>query len=312
MHWADGIQVIRRVRERIKDGSQGRPISVNFVSPAMATLLAVEQTRCGDFNLNSHVQISEKSRSYAQNYGLLAHLAGAYEPASRPPAGARYSKLTRLLQSADVDGCNEILGDVIHNEIDPINAVIASEIARVIGELHDNVASHARGVGFSAAQVYQDSDGSHRLEFAVADGGCGLLSNVRKAAPLVMTNVDALKWCLTKGNTTGKVDDWAQRIPEDDQFNPYPPEIPTRSSANNHAGLGLSLLEELASLRQAELWLCTGDTSLTITSSGRTFGASTIPWMGFAIECVITVKPVAEYTSEEHSALEELAKGLGI
>ena len=77
---------------------------------------------------------------------------------------------------------------------------VLDKTARVVGELHDNVASHASGRGFSAAQFYRQ--GRSRLEIAIADGGSGFLRNVRRVMPNITTHGAAIEWCLKKGNVS--------------------------------------------------------------------------------------------------------------
>ena len=169
-----------------------------------------------------------------------------------------------------MDCCNRIIADLLHNTLGgDDNEGFINAVTKVVGELHDNVPSHAAGTGFSAA-VYCTDD-SCRLEFAIADCGCGMLHNV-VAPPSVADHRQAIEWCLKRGNTTARhVDDpWAQRLPADSIGSPYGPSVSTFSSENHHIGEGLFCLTELVRMADGQLWIWTGNAQLTIGPNGRT------------------------------------------
>ena len=118
--------------------------------------------------------------------------------------------------------------------------VVADQLAKVVGELHDNVASHASGLGFSCAQAYNDA-GAKRIEFALADRGRGMLRNVRELFPEVESHPEAIAWCLKRGNTTARneSDPWAQRLPDDAMVSPFPGNTRPESREDHHIGEGL-------------------------------------------------------------------------
>ena len=111
-------------------------------------------------------------------------------------------------------------------------------IARIIGELHDNVASHSNGRGFSSAQFYPGYRGHPDcLEISEADAGWGFLRKVHRIIPDVRTDAEAITWCLKKGNTT-----WRASITPNDPYgfpDPYAEPIGHSGQADHHMGWGL-------------------------------------------------------------------------
>lgn len=188
---------------------------------------------------------------------------------------------------------------------------------KVVGELHDNVASHASGVGFSAAQVYNGQKGKRWIEFAVADSGCGMLRNVRQLVPTIASDDDAIKWCLIRGNTTaGERDSWAQRLPEDCLYSPLPSGVTSFSNENHHLGEGLAVLTELITIAAGELWIWSGNCEFTLDEQGRSYyrTADDIQWQGVAIEIKLDVDRAlgALATPLADAKLEALAGRLGL
>ncbi|EYF03401.1 hypothetical protein [Chondromyces apiculatus] len=88
------------------------------------------------------------------------------------------SPLTSLARTDEVEGCTKLVTSILQTTMTLEEHASAEPLRRLIGELHDNVAAHASGRGYSALQVYAD-----RAEFAVCDFGCGFLRNVRRVAP---------------------------------------------------------------------------------------------------------------------------------
>lgn len=187
-------------------------------------------------------------------------------------------------------------------------------VAQVVGELHSNVAAHASAAGFSAAQVYCDEQG-RRLEFAIADCGKGMLKNVRRVVPDMLSHADAIKWCLVQGNTTAQAPDpLAQRLPADSVVNPYPSTVATVITPNHHIGRGLWCLTELIRKVDGKLWIYTGNAAYLVTSGGRNRVESTdLLWDGLAIEIEIDVDKAQSLNDSQLSpTLAEVARRLGL
>lgn len=290
--------------------SYGR--KVTFVSPVVSTVLAAAATHLEKVR---EVELLGDCRTYAEVTGLSEAIKGEL-PVGQPGSyhGRTYSRLTRLSNHNEVDGCNTVIGDLLHQQF--TNKTFVNSVLKVVGELHDNVASHARGVGFSAAQVYSPRSGGQRLEFAIADRGCGMLYNVRRVNASVTTDEQAIRWCLKKGNTTAKTrDDWAQRLPEDCATSPFPGVIDTFFEENHHVGEGLFCLTELVRLAEGSLWIWSGTCQLTDDRGSNGFKAAPGPmWSGLAIEIEVDVDKAQLINSSrvKESKLEEIAARLGL
>ncbi len=245
----------------------GRNPSVKFVSPVVSTIVAAKSLYDPGFRI---IECEPQCQEYAEMIGLTEAIRGDH-PVGKPGGlhGRSYSRLSRLAFESEVDSCNKVISDVLHNALDVgPNAGYINTIAKVVGELHDNVPSHARGTGFSAAQVYS-TDGNYRLEFAIADGGCGMLHNVQGMDSSVATDQEAISWCLQRGNTTaGSADDWEQRMPEDYLVSPFPQSVSFITTQNHHVGEGLWCLTELVREAKGSMWVWSGDAQLFVHSDG--------------------------------------------
>jgi len=252
-------------------------------------------------------------QSYARNNGLLDTIQNTYRfPQRGGRQGVTYTKLTKLSTHTEVDACNAIISDLIDEQLGGFSDFVSSQLRKVVGELHDNVASHARGAGFSCAQVYTERD-ARRIEFAIADAGCGMLRNVQTIHPTVHTHEGAIRWCLQKGNTTARVcDGWAQRLPEDACCNPYPDSVDTRSVEDHHAGEGLWRLSELIRAVDGNMWIGSGNGYFLLRKGKEKTGVYQFDWSGVAIEFEISVTEGATPSSQQQDKLNELAERIGL
>jgi hypothetical protein len=264
---------------------------VTFVSPVISTTLAAATVRMPDVK---SVQFGDRAGAFAAESGLAAILAGEQPSNERGSGqGLRYSKLTKLHTAEDVDCCNSVIVDLLTEQL-PGTELAVARIGAIVGELHDNVASHANGAGYSAAQVYNRRDGKH-IEFAVADCGCGMLHNVRRVKPEIIAHRDAIQWCLGYRNTTAaQPDEWAQRIPTDCAISPFPASTGTFIEESHHLGLGLWKLTELVKEVSGGLWIWSGNSQLTYLEGKMGFRSSSVPWEGVAIEASFNVDKVRE------------------
>ncbi len=308
MHYLDAIKRIRCLCSDPPTESR-----VTFVSPIVSAMLAAALAD-SSIPVREHTVFDDEAMGYADNCGLLAAIQGKYEfPQPSGRQGSRYTKLTRLSSHDEVDRCNSIINDLIFEHFENFGPV-ASRLAKVVGELHDNVASHARGLGFSCAQVYNNRDDSKRIEFAIADGGRGMLRNVRRVLPDMTSHAAAIKWCLERGNTTaGNVDSdgWAQRLPDDAGISPYPTTAKVRRNEDHHIGEGLWKLAELTKSLGGKLWVATGDGEVLLKSHQEIEGGNRINWTGVAIELELTVSSDYQPTPAQQSGIEQIASRLG-
>lgn len=292
---------------------------IDFVTPAVATIVAARSIV--DDNFRESVDLAPECQSYAATIGLDEVLKGTFNPAGQIGRrhGRSYSRLTRLSLHAEVDGCNEVISDVLHEQLvagDSASQLFVQSVVKVVGELHDNVASHAHGVGYSAVQVYEP-DGERRILFAVADSGCGMLKNASRVSASISSDEDAIKWCLVKGNTSAhQRDGWEQRLPDDCQFSPLPTGVRAFSDENHHAGQGLYELSQLVKLANGGLWIWSGNSSFIRSKNGaeRFKTAEDLRWQGVAIEFELSVDTLRTAIGNRvgSAKLESLAKRLGL
>lgn len=231
--------MLEEVIETIRAIRGGEQTTIAFLKPPHIAVLACESLY-RQFEVD-RVSWPEDVKGYAQHSGLLAAMTVGYQPPQRGGTqGISYTKLTRLSTPIEVEYCNQIASDLIETPFAGFSGRAVSGVRKVVGELHDNVASHASGTGYSCAQVYKYG-GCRHLCFAIADGGVGLLKNSRIADLQIATDADAIEWSLKRGNTSARreIDPMAQRLPEDAIWNPYPDRVQFRRSEDHHAGEGL-------------------------------------------------------------------------
>lgn len=285
---------------------------ISFVTPIVSACLAAANV--GNRIDLSRLSFSPEASGYAQTNGLQHHL---YPGVSLPPpgmaSGQSYCQLAKLQNSHEVNACNEIIGSLLKNQLRncPNSDLVAKTIG-VVGELHDNVASHAYGCGFSCAQVYRG--GKPKIQIAIADCGCGLNGSVRTFGQ-DLTDEAAILWCLERGNTTAGAGSIAsddligpQTVPDDCQITPFPDSVPTRSSDNHHMGEGLFRLTELVQSTGGETWIWSGNSQITCKNESRRPILQKAHWQGTAIEIEIPIRafeqsePAVDYNEYESLA----------
>ncbi len=286
---------------------------MGFVSPAVSAMLAAASVSRTMSGIAKRTQFSHSCRAYAENNGLIDTLNGQYKfPVRGGLQGVRYTKLTKLATHDEVDACNAIVNDLFTFQLRGYSTAVIRKLAKVVGELHDNVASHANGAGFSCAQVYNDSDG-RRIEFAIADAGCGMLENVSRRIPEIADDNCAIRWCLQKGNTTAQTaGGWAQRLPDDTICNPYPEGIETIATEDHHVGEGLWQLSELVRGSSGKLVVLSGTGECFAEGGKESARSSALKWPGVVIEFEITVPLDAGEAQQQSDRLEGIAKRIGI
>jgi len=261
----------------------GEECSVNWVSPAVSAILAAVRIA----RVTTPVTFQGHALEYARINGLRSVLEG--EPVPRPESGAlcgtTYSPLASLATHPEVNACNERIGSVLQNALRAWPPAVLSALLDIIGELHDNVASHARARGYSAAQVY-----GSRLEYVVADCGQGLLKNAKRVRPMMTTDVEAVEWAFERGTTScgDEPDPMAQRMPEDHIYG-------DAELGDHHQGIGLAKVRDVVDRAGGSLWVATGSAH-RVYGNGRwrdSYGAQP-PWPGLAIELDIPLDVAAK------------------
>lgn len=288
--------------QRLRRGEQ---VDLAFLSPIVCAGLAAWFLE--DSSARALVRLSGDAAWYSDVIGFSALLAGDIQPrpaASRPGTARRQtmSPLTSLAHPAEVESCNERVTSILRdtNMMTLEEQASAGPLRMLVGELHDNVASHAKGRGYSALQVYAD-----RAEFAVCDYGCGFLRNVRRVVPAVDTHWKAIEWVLVRGHTTAKPPDpFAQRDG---------PDWDEQVEHNHHMGIGLWRLVQLVERTSGELWIWSGDTTYHRTGHEYSFRPAPVIWPGVMIELVVpklTTPPVLGDFSRDD--LDSVGSELGI
>jgi hypothetical protein len=103
---------------------------------------------------------------------------------ARINVGVNYSPLVSLNSEQVVDAATSAMQGCIRSLVSQdINIDFAAELCDVVGDLHDNVWSHAQSPGVSMAQKWNAPmvSGEHIIEFALADSGRGFLAELRRA-----------------------------------------------------------------------------------------------------------------------------------
>ncbi len=281
---------------------------IAFLSPVVQAVVAAAV-----IGGNERLRNVEFGSSDCSDYARYTGFADAVK--GNPPVGdpgrlhgQTYSSLTRLATHAEVDKCNEVIGNLLYSQVPGgVTERFRHEVAKVVGELHDNVASHASGAGFSAAQIYKRK----RLEFSIADCGRGMLRNVRSIRQEITSHADAIQWCLERGNTTWvKPSEWAQRTPE--SISGVNIGTETFVADNHHAGLGLWKLIQLVHTYRGSLWVWSGDSYVTVNVSRTEIRhTKNYSWDGVAIEFEFDLQ-VALNVANSHSRRADTAGGLGL
>lgn len=298
--------------------SDGPPAHVGFLSPIIVTMLAAEaahEPRLG-YRLRDRILFQAAQKSYAANCGLQAVLDGKYVPPSLPGLqGLTYTPLTRLVSGHEVDACNAVINNLFYEQLGENGAEFIRVLSKVVGEMHDNVASHSRGIGFSSAQRYERGDGDV-IQFAIVDSGVGMLRNVTAVAPAVTSDEQAIDWCLQRGHTTAasQGDGWEQRLPEDSVVSPYPPTVGTVTGDNHHQGLGLWHLQEIVRAAGGSFWVASGagQCRYLAGADGPSYDSLQPFWQGVAIEVEMPVPRATAGITARRAALEGLAERLGL
>lgn len=294
-----------------------RVATVNFVTPIVSVCLAA--VKIAKSLPPDAVCFSSEATGYAENCGLRYHLGHTKEPPGEGfSVGLTYCKAEKLANPSEVEHCNANIGRFLRTQLQGCaNQDLVAATCGVVGELHDNVVSHAGGCGFSAAQYYKT--GKRVIQIGLADCGRGLNGSVSRMGA-VMSDEEAIQWCLRRGNTTAKSlpdakDDLfgPQRLPLDSISNPYPPGVATRVSDNHHMGEGLFRLTELIRNTGGKTWIWSGSAQFLCSEKSSLPIRSNIQWQGTAIEIEL---PVAAFETcqiaQNANEFEALAKRLNL
>ncbi len=312
MDHEDAMRLLRVIR------SDGLRVPVGWLSPVIVAVLAAEAAsgKQRGHPLQERLVFQAEQKGYAANCGLQAVLEGQYTPPSLTGLqGLTYTRLTRLASPHEVDACNAVINNLFYEQLGENGGEFIRVLSKVVGEMHDNVASHSRGVGFSIAQRYERR-GGEVVQFAIVDSGVGMLRNVASVAPDVTSDERAIAWCLERGNTTAAStgDGWEQRLPEDSLFSPYPPTVCTVTGDNHHQGLGLWHLQEIVRAAAGSFWVASGAGQCRYLAGADEPSYDSLEplWQGVAIEVELPVPQATTGNAARRAALEGLAERLGL
>lgn len=258
------------------------------------------------------------TRNYAMAIGLQAALdcTDTYQY-PRTNRGKNYSPLVPLRRVEDIDRATQDIASCIRNwfgdeEMMPFVAALCD----VVGDLHDNVWSHAESTGISMASKWKKprtNGQEHVLEFALADEGRGFLGELQRSGVArkegITTHQQAIEWCIVEGNSSKKkeLDFWAQSLPLDAMGNPMGDMAKVKLKENNHLGLGLAKLVELVETFHGQLWLGSGDCYLTIDSVGlREWHQPVLGWDGVLLACQFETAVVARAARDASKEMDDL------
>jgi hypothetical protein len=257
---------------------------VGWVSPAVSVCLAAERSRGRPLD----VRFIGDARRYAEIVGLSEAVRGANPVHVQGFLhGRTYSPLEWLHSHEHVHRCNETIGRLLETQLGgDHHRGLRRSLNKIVGELHDNVASHSRGKGFSAAQVYLN-----RIEYAVADVGCGFLSNARRAAPWLQSDFDGIAWAFVRGNTSAPATPHAglgfQRGLGEDETGV------SEYAGDEHAGWGLDELRAMIDQTNGDLWVASGAAGLRYAGGAWVPYTLSVPWNGVFIELEVPRSGVA-------------------
>ena len=281
--------------QRLKRGEQAE---LSFLSPIVSAGLAAWFLEHP--SSRARVRLSGDAVRYSDGIGFSSLLKGDVRPSPAALPRSTMSPLTSLTSPAEVDSCNERVTSILRDMLTMEQQASAEPLRRLVGELHDNVASHANGRGYSALQVYAE-----RAEFAICDFGHGFLRNVRRVEPTIDTHEKAIGWALVRGNTTARPrDPFAQRTGDDWE---------EQTEYNHHMGIGLWRLIQLVERTAGTLWIWSGDATYQRNGGEYSFRSSPVIWPGVMIELGVpkmeTPPVLGDFSRED---LEAVASELGI
>ncbi|AXR66603.1 hypothetical protein [Leptospira mayottensis] len=203
----------------------------------------------------------DEVKSYINTIGLnkFANTSIPIQEVIRPSEGKTYTQIQKIQIYNDVENANTGIYECFNNYFKSFKLTDneLSPLFHTIGELHDNVSSHSLGTGFSMAQAYKEN-----FEFAISDNGIGFLKEIQNRKPelKVTDDKEAIKWCLQVSNSTKKLDEFSQRLPEGHSGrSPFPNSyVSQRGDGNHHIGYGLYELHKFAKNYSGRLEIVSG------------------------------------------------------
>lgn len=265
-------------------------LAKDHYSPGYVCALAafVVANKITEDNFNA----AEENMSYLRTMNFHHVVWDTLDGIHRGKSGSTYSPLTALYRPDDVDRATTTINNCIRELVSNITCQGIRALYDVVGELHDNVWSHANALAYSMAQrtaVPNTNRNDYFIEFAVVDNGIGFLKELNRAKQKVNSDREAIEWCIREGNSTkhaDQLDDWSQRLPEDHVGDNPMGAFATPMPENHHQGLGLTHLIDLIKNYNGELQLCSGSALFQINRTGEESYQNILNhWQGVAISC---------------------------
>lgn len=261
---------------------------------------------------------SDEQKQYAIAIGMELALNGADSYThNRVNAGTTYSPIAKLDCAESTDKATSLINQCLRGFSSEavVNSDGFSNFCHVVGEMHSNVWDHGMDTGFSVAQKFKvPNKNDYYFEFALADSGYGFLGEMQRSGKKVNTDIDALNWCIQKGNSTKKYDnrdEYAQRLPNDminssgiaQGFEAFHSD----GFENHHQGLGLYHLTKLVTETSGTLCLASGNAIFTMRPNGTCKIEETPTyWKGVALSCRLRTSRISALAEPENESLDDI------
>ncbi len=178
---------------------------------------------------------------------------------------------------------NSLTSTIMQNfsAISPTNqADLRKYLNHMFSELLNNVSDHSFSDigGFAMAQYYKTNK---KVQFAIADKGCGFLANIQSKFPDIKTEEEAIIKALGKAVTASKNYVYGQ---------------------TRNAGYGLYTLETILNHSKGSLIIISNDTMLKMTTGKKTIYKLPISWNG----AVVAFEFFEEQTNHEFEQIQRI------
>lgn len=181
------------------------------------------------------------------------------------PAKPTYTPVVQIISRSQTEHIrNALVSTIMRNfsAISPDNqADLRKYLNHMFSELLNNVSDHSFSDigGFAMAQYYETHK---KVQFAIADKGCGFLANIQAKFPEIQTEEEAILKALGKAVTASKNYVYGQ---------------------SRNAGYGLYTLETILNHSKGSLIIISNDTMLKMTAEEKIIYKLPISWNGVVV-----------------------------
>lgn len=179
-------------------------------------------------------------------------------------SGKNHAAVRQIQTRADVEKARDHLSSTIMKSIEASAHELADYkqyLNHMFSELLNNVTDHASSPvgGFAMAQYYP----SHKkVQFAVADRGCGFLQNIEAKFPEITNEIEAITKAMEKSVTASCNEMYGQ---------------------NRNAGYGLYTLQFILSQTKGSLLIISNDSFVCLQGEQIAKGQTDTPWHGTVV-----------------------------